>query len=64
MAVQILSDRNGRKIGEIRTDSSGRQIASDASGRKVGEYDPRSNVTQDANGRKMGQGNLLASLIR
>ncbi len=60
MATQYLT-KDGRKIGEIQTDSNGRQILF-VNGQKVGEYDPRTNVTM-ANGRRVGEGNLLASLI-
>lgn len=58
-----LRDRTGRKIGEIKQLSSGVQQLFDASGRRLGEYDERQNVTRDAHGKRIGQGNLLASLL-
>lgn len=64
MANQILRDSMGKKIGEIITDSSGKQTIRDVHGKKQGEYDPKYNTTRDALGRKIGTGNLLASLIR
>ena len=63
MDIQILRDQTGRKIGEIETQRDGEQIIRDATGRKRGSYDPKRNFTYDENGRHVGEGNLLASLI-
>lgn len=57
---QILRDKSGRKIGEIK-DQGTKQIIRDASGRKLGEFDGK--VTRDASGRKIGEGNLLTTLL-
>ena len=63
MATQILTDKNGNRIGEIETDSSGRQTALDVNGNRVGEYDPIYNTTYDKNHQRIGEGNQLSSLI-
>ena len=62
MANQVLRDSHGSKIGEI-IESGGKLIIRDARGSKKGEYDPKSNVTRDAKGNKVGTGNLLTSLL-
>jgi hypothetical protein len=62
--TQILRDRNGYCIGEIRTDYDGVLILRDRNGRRLGEYDPRLNVTRDRDGYRVGEGNLLVALIR
>lgn len=59
----VLRDASGKKIGEIK-DRGDRQRIYDAHGKYLGEYDPSSNVTKDASGKKIGQGNLLASLVK
>jgi hypothetical protein len=45
--------RNGRHIVYLWT----------MGGKRLGQYDSDSNVTQDANGRWIGQGNLLLTLL-
>lgn len=60
MAIQVLKDRVGRKIGEIRTNGS-RQEIYDKAGRKLGYFDGK--YTYDRGGRKVGEGNLLATLL-
>ncbi len=61
--MAILKDASGRRVGEIKEISNGNQVAYDANGRKVGEYFESENLTKDAHGRRVGQGNLLASLL-
>jgi hypothetical protein len=63
MAEQMLKDSRGKWIGSITTQSNGIQIAKDAQGRRVGEYDPKTNVTKDVSGKRVGTGNFLSSLI-
>ena len=64
MADQIvLRDRMNRKLGTIKTDSSGVQTLYDPMNRRKGSYDPRANVTKDAMGRRIGKGNLLTTLL-
>ena len=60
---QILRDRNGRKIGEIREIRGGKLEIRDNNGRKLGTYDPREDKTRDSNGRSIGYGNLLTTLL-
>jgi hypothetical protein len=57
---QILKDRYGNKIGEIR-DSGTKQIIYDRYGNKKGYFDGR--YTYDSYGNKYGEGNLLAALV-
>lgn len=59
----VLKDACGRKVGEIK-DQGDRQKAYDAQGRLLGTYDFKSNLTHDAHGRRVGQGNLLASMVK
>ena len=58
-----IRDRTGRKIGSIETRSDGLKIARNKFGRKLGEYNEDINVTFDANGRRIGTGDQLSSLI-
>ena len=60
MATEVLKDRLGRKIGEIRTNGSKQEIY-DRLGRKLGYYDGK--YTYDRLGRKVGSGNLLTTLL-
>jgi hypothetical protein len=62
MAAQVLKDRNGNKIGEIKQEGD-KLIIVDKNGNKKGSYDPNSNTTRDRNGNKIGTGNLLATLL-
>lgn len=57
---QELKDRSGRKIGEIR-DEGAKQAIYDHSGRRLGYFDGR--YTYDTSGRKIGEGNLLTTLL-
>ena len=57
---QVLKDRMGRKLGEIRSEGN-REVLCDRMGRKLGYYDGK--YTYDRMGRKVGQGNLLTSLL-
>jgi hypothetical protein len=62
MATQVLKDRYGNKIGEIR-DSGSYQTIHDKYGNKLGEYRPNQNTTHDKYGNKIGSGNLLTTLL-
>lgn len=59
---QVLKDRNGRKIGEIKSCGSNLCIF-DANGYKKGTYYTAQNKTYDANGRLVGSGDLLTNLL-
>lgn len=56
-------DKTGHRIGEV-LEQSGRHVLVDKTGHRVGEYDPRTNVTSDRFGKRVGEGNLLAMLLR
>lgn len=64
MSRQTLKDKSFRAIGYIDTDSSGKQTLLDKSFRKLGYYDPKNNTTMDSSFRKVGTGNLLATLLK
>ena len=57
---QVLKDNLGRKLGEIR-DEGTRQTIYDRYGSRLGYFDGR--YTYDKYGRKIGEGNLLATLL-
>jgi hypothetical protein len=59
----LLRDRNNRPVGTITTTSTGKLEGRDANGRYKGGYDPKSDHTRDSNGRVVGRGNVLASVI-
>lgn len=63
MKRQVLKDRVGNKIGEIR-DNGRVQTIHDRIGNKLGEYRPKTNTTHDRIGNKIGSGNLLTTLLR
>lgn len=63
MPTQTLKDAKYRPIAYIDTDSRGVQTIKDKSYRVLGTYDPKTNETKDSHFRKVGEGNLLASLI-
>lgn len=60
---QILRDREGRKLGEIREQGEFLRIW-DKEGRTQGYYNPKTNKTHDKDGRTVGSGNLLTTLLR
>jgi hypothetical protein len=62
MANQVLRDKNGNRLGEIR-EQFGRLVIVDKNGNRKGEYDPKTNVTRDRNGNRIGSGNLLTTLL-
>ena len=59
--VQVLKDRYGVKLGEIRPEGN-RETLYDKYGVRLGYYDGR--CTYDKYGRKLGEGNLLATLLK
>lgn len=61
--TEIIRDRYGKKLGEIRAAAGGRREARDRFGRLLGSYDPRTNETRDRYGRLITKGNTLAALI-
>ncbi len=57
-----LRDNRGRLIGRIK-ETAGKQEIRNAQGKLLGRYDPKSNITRDAAGRRVGKGNLLTTLL-
>jgi len=60
---QYLRDSNGRLIGRREEGIVVRINGRDDAGRLVGRYDPARNETRDLNGRFVGRGDFLASLL-
>ena len=63
MSRETIKDRNFRTLGYIETLSGGKKKALDANLRTLGYYDPKRNVTQDANLRTVANGDVLSGLI-
>ena len=47
----------------MTTMPNGNQILTDAGNRRIGEYDKRRNITTNGNAKKIGNGNLLKTLM-
>lgn len=60
--AERLTDRSGRLIATI-DESGSRKIIRDKNGRALGSYDSKTDRTTDSNGRLVGSGNQLNSLI-
>mgnify|MGYP001413854287 CR=1 FL=1 len=63
MALQVIKDKTGRRLGEIRETGPNKLTIYDATNRRKGEYDKTSDTTYDASNRRVGKGNLLATLL-
>lgn len=63
MSKIVIRNKASREIGYIRTDSKGKQTAYNIKNEILGCFDPKSNFTKNNNGRIIGHGNWLASLI-
>ena len=61
MAQQELRDKSGKLLGKIETNGQ-RQTLRDAGGKLLGTFDGIQ--TRDAQGRLVGNGNLLATLLK
>ena len=59
---ETLRGRNGQMLGTLR-EESGMIVLRDKHNNKLGYYNPRTNDTRDGNGRLLGRGNLLATLL-
>lgn len=57
---EVIKDKYGRKLGEIRTEGN-KEVIYDAYGRKLGWYDGK--YTYDKMGHKIGEGNFLTTLL-
>jgi hypothetical protein len=60
---QILRDKYGVFLGEIRIDGS-KQTLWDRHFIRMGEYDSRTDWTRDKYGVIIGNGNLLTTLLK
>ena len=60
---EVLRDGRGNRIGEIET-VNGKQILPDRHRNRLGEFNPKSNLTRDHNGNRIGMGNLLVTLLK
>jgi hypothetical protein len=63
MSRETIKDRNFRVLGYIETMPDGRQKALNANFRTLGYYDPRRDITTDANLRAIVQENVLLALV-
>ena len=61
MAQQELRNKSGKLLGKIETNGN-RQTLRDASGKLLGAFD--GTHTRDASGKLVGNGNLLATLLK
>lgn len=59
---QVLRDRSGKLLGKIKDKGNILELRG-ANGRLLGRYYVKENKTRDDNGRLIGSGNLLSSLI-
>lgn len=59
--TQVLKDRYGNRLGEIR-DEGNKQTIYDKYGSRLGYFDGR--YTYDKYGSKIGEGNMLATLLK
>ena len=60
-ANQVLKDKYGQKIGEIRTESN-REVIYDKYGQRLGYFDGK--YTYNKYGQRICEGNLLTTLLQ
>lgn len=58
-----LRGESNRLLGWVEQRTDGVMEVRDGAGKLKGFYDPRSNETRDASGKRLGKGNLLAILL-
>jgi hypothetical protein len=63
MSRKAIRDRNFRILGHIETMPDGRERALDSRFKTLGHYDPRRNITADANFQTIARGNVLSALV-
>lgn len=61
---EAIKDWTGKIIGYVQTESSGNKLLTDWQGRILGKYNKSLNITQDFNGRRVGDGDILMTLLR
>lgn len=62
MQPQELRDRTGRLLGTLYVQSDCQELR-DRTGSYLGTFDAKANETRDRNGRLVGSGNLLMTLL-
>ena len=60
-ANQVLKDKYGNRIGEIKTENN-REVIYDKYSNRLGYFDGK--YTYDKYGNRIGEGNLLTTLLR
>ena len=60
-ANQVLRDKYGLRLGEIKTENN-REVIYDKYGNRLGYFDGK--YTYDKYGNRIGEGNLLTTLLR
>jgi hypothetical protein len=63
MAGQTLTNSAGAVIGRIEIKANGDQAIYSKDGKYLGLFEGKSGVTFDHSGRRLGSGNLLATLL-
>lgn len=62
--MEFLKNKNGTPIAQLRPRGDGSTGLHTVSGGYLGRFDPRNNRTYGPSGDLIGQGNLLATLIK
>lgn len=62
--MEKVQDWTGRVTGKLETKSNGDKVLYDFYGKKLGEYKKSSNTTFAFGGRKVGNGDILLTLLR
>ena len=60
---RYIRDARGVCMGCVEYHDNGEVVARDSMGHYLGSYNPRENITRDAMGRYVCEGNMVASLI-
>lgn len=63
MDKRLLRDRNNKVIGSVTVKSDGEQEIRDHDNHRLGYYDPDMDTTYDRDGHRVGEGNLLTTLL-
>lgn len=64
MAKEAIKDWRGTILGWVETKSNGDKVLTDFYGRILGFYKKGSDTTTDFYGRKVGNGDILMTLLR
>lgn len=64
MFKEAITERSGKILGWVETDTVGNQTLTDFYGKIVGKYDVKFNETRDFYGRRVSRGNQLMMLLR